>query len=200
MFYNPWIKLDVSKRNLPHWHQDKALDFVTFRLADSIPQNKLKQWRAERHEWLHTHPEPWSEKVLREYEDRFPNKFQQWLDAGHGSCCLKEPQIAQIIRDALIYFDGERYQLDGWVIMPNHVHLLLQLNEDQPLPKVLHSLKSFTAKKINKLLKKDGAFWQSESYDRIVRSEAELEHFRRYIRENPSNAGIELSSIAYSWK
>ncbi len=138
--------------------------------------------------------------MLQEYEDRFPNKFQQWLDAGHGSCCLKEPQITQIIRDALIYFDGERYQLDEWVIMPNHVHALLELKTDETLPRVLHSLKSFTAKTINKLLKKSGAFWQSESYDRIVRSEAELEHFRTYIRENPSNAGIELSSIAYSWK
>ena len=199
MFYNPWIKLDVSKRNLPHWHQNEALYFVTFRLADSIPQNKLKQWRAERQEWLQTHPEPWPDTVLQEYEDRFPNKFQQWLDAGHGSCCLRDEHFAQILRDALIYFDGGRYQLDEWVIMPNHVHALLQLKTDETLSRVLHSLKSYTAKEINRLLGKSGEFWQSESYDRIVRSEAELEHFRTYIRENPAKAGITLSNVAYSW-
>ncbi|MGB0258972.1 MAG: transposase [Coraliomargarita sp.] len=200
MFYNPWTKTEVSKRNLPHWHQNEALYFVTFRLADSIPQNKLKQWRAERHEWLHAHPEPWSDKVLEEYEERFPKKFQKWLDAGHGCCCLKEESSAQILRNALLYFNGERYKLDDWVIMPNHVHALLHLKANETLPKVLHSLKSFTAKEINKLRGKSGEFWQSESYDRIVRSEAELGHFRKYIRENPSKAGISLSSLAYSWK
>ena len=200
MFYNPWLKTDVSKRNLPHWHQDGVLYFITFRLADSIPQGKLRQWKAERNEWLQSHEEPLSRTELEEYEARFPAEFQRWLDAGYGNCCLHEERAARILRDALVYFNERRYTLDEWVIMPNHVHLLLQLKPGEHLPDVLYSLKSFTAKEINKLLNTRGRLWQSESYDRIVRSETELKHFRRYIRMNPTQAGIALSSVAYSWE
>ena len=221
------------RRNLPHLGQSSTLVFVTFRLADSLPQAKLDEFAALKEEWLKSHPEPWDESVRREWElSAFP-KIEEWLDAGHGSCLLADPVLRKVVEDALEYFNeigitedgtgdtgttgvspvGEggdfrngqdarcpsvrngqdarcpsvrngqdarcpsvprcrrgRYRLHGYVVMPNHVHVLFELFDESDIQKVLHSWKSYTAKKLNKLTGSSGKVWKEEYYDRLIRN------------------------------
>lgn len=186
---NQEAEIHKHHRRLPHWEQDGCTYFVTFRLADSVPQEKLKLWQEQKEIWLRHHPQPWSEQVASEYEERFVEGLQKWLDAGYGSCVLQDDAIRAVVADALRHFDGERYALDVFVIMPNHVHLLVQPMPGFSLPGMLHSWKSYTSKIINKQLGRSGTFWLDENFDHAVRNLSQLEHFRRYIAENPGTAG-----------
>ena len=179
-----------SRRKLPHWEQAGCTYFVTFRLGDSIPAVKLKQWKEERDNWRDCHPEPWSPREWQEYQDRFLSRIVRWSDAGWGACLLRNPGARQIVYDAFLFFEGDRYAVDQFVIMPNHVHLLVCLLDGWSLAKVLHSWKSFTAHEINKLLGRSGMVWMDERFDHIVRSAAQRDHFRRYIAANPLHARL----------
>jgi type I restriction enzyme R subunit len=119
----------VSRRNLPHWRREGAIYWVTFRLADSLPQTKLSQLRTERDAWLERNPEPWTLEQQRDHDDLFGERVQQWLDAGYGSCALARPEIREGVRACLTRFDGNRLDLHAAVIMPNHVHALLEPRE-----------------------------------------------------------------------
>ncbi|MBZ5704472.1 MAG: transposase [Acidobacteriia bacterium] len=116
--------------------------------------------------------------------------IEKYLDNGTGACHLAKPRITQIISDALKHFDGERYRLFAWCIMPNHVHVLFQLFPGVELESVLHSWKSFTAKKVNCLLGLEGTFWQREYYDHLVRNDDDFERVIRYIAENSAKGGL----------
>lgn len=196
MYYNPWQMTEVTRRNLPHWQQEGKLYFITFRLGDSIPTQKIRKWKAQREIWLQTHSEPLTEADSKEYETLFPEKLNDWLDAGMGECRLRTPANIGIVADALRFFDGTRYKLGDYVIMPNHVHLLLQPAQNESLPKILHSLKSYTSQEINNREDRKGSLWQSESYTRIVRSPEEHSHFQHYIANNPEKAGLQLPKKA----
>ncbi|MGC8561457.1 MAG: Eco57I restriction-modification methylase domain-containing protein, partial [Phycisphaerae bacterium] len=180
-----------TNRNLPHWTRDGSIYWVTFRLADSLPQEKLAAWRAEREAWSNQHPEPWSEAEWEEYSKRFGERLQSWLDAGYGSCALARPDVRQTVQDCLLRFNGERLQLHAAVIMPNHVHLLLEPLAGNELAKILKGIKGTSARRANEILGNTGAsLWMDESYDHIVRSERQYQHFVRYIAENPAKANI----------
>ncbi len=112
------------------------------------------------------------------------------MDSGHGACWLRYPEIAAMVRDALRFHDGKKYDLKAWVIMPNHAHILLVPNEGEHLDKILHSIKSYTAQKANKLLGRSGQFWQHESFDRYIRNAKHYQAVVRYIEENPVKAGF----------
>lgn len=88
------------------------------------------------------------------------------------------------------HFDGVRYGLKAWCVMPNHVHVVLETHPDHPLPGVLHSWKSYTATASNRHLGRAGQFWQTEYYDHLIRDEADLAHALRYVVENPAKAGL----------
>ncbi|MEK0182777.1 transposase, partial [Microcoleus anatoxicus] len=192
-FFDPDTSVSITARNLPHWQQDGVTYFVTFRLADSVPQEKLRQWQDEREKWLKENKQPFSKAQKAEYYQLFSEKINNWLDAGMGSCYLKEPHIAKIVADALHYFNGDRYILGEWVVMPNHVHLLVTPLGDRTLSAILHSWKSFTANQVNKVLNRQGKFWQEESFDHIVRNHEQLERIQQYIAENPQKAGIKVT-------
>jgi hypothetical protein len=180
----------IYGRHLPHWRQEGCSYFVTFRLGDSIPQDKLRQWESDREEWLQRHPEPHTAEQLAEYHERFTERFQQWLDAGQGACWLRDPGASAIVEEALRFFDGQRYVLGHYVVMPNHVHVLVRPIEGHLLKDILHSWKSVTAHKLNSALGRSGKVWQDESFDCIVRSAAQLEKYSAYIRENPVKPGL----------
>ena len=116
----------VTRRNLPHWRRDGSIYWVTFRLADSLPQTKLIQLRAERDAWLAQNPEPWSLDQQHDHEALFGERVQQWLDAGYGSCVLARSDIRGEVRECLTRFEGDRLHLHAAVIMPNHVHALIE--------------------------------------------------------------------------
>jgi carbamoylphosphate synthase large subunit/REP element-mobilizing transposase RayT len=179
-----------SERHLPHCQQAGATYFVTFRLDDSIATDVLAQWQEERTQWLKHHPQPWDWKAVREYMRRFEEEREQWLDQGYGSCLLRDPKAAQILAESLRHFDGQRYVLDAFVVMPNHVHALVKPLGDYSIAKILHSWKSFSANAINREFDHEGALWMAETFDTIVRDKSHLEACREYIAENPGKAAL----------
>ncbi len=188
IFYSPVQETIVTQGNLPHWTQQGKLHFVTFRLSDSLPRERIEQIHRERLLWEEKHPLPYSEQDWHEYHCLFSERIETWLDAGCGECLLSRPEHAGIVVDALRHFERHRYLLDHWVVMPNHVHVLVMPIEPYRLETILHSWKSFTSNAINKLRHRQGQLWQHESFDHIVRSERQLERFRKYIEENRANA------------
>ena len=177
-FFNPMQEVDLTRANLPHWEQAGKLCFVTFRLADSMPQEKLKIWEYERDVWLNAHPQPWSDDEEAEYAEKFRNKIDECLDAGYGSCILRIKECREIVENTLKYFDGERYKIYAFVVMPNHVHVLFEPLGAFKIAEILHSWKRFSSQKLNEFLGKSGALWQKESWDRYIRNQ---KHFNQTL-------------------
>jgi REP element-mobilizing transposase RayT len=203
-FFNPYDEIDIyHSHNLPHWQQKNVWYFITFRLADSLPKETMEEIRKEREKWLIKHKknnnEPYSLEELKEYYRLFSERFEKLLDDCRGSCVLRQEKIAKIVADTLLYFNNKKYILDDWVIMPNHVHILVKPIDDYTLPEITHSWKSFTANEINKLLGRRGQLWLHESYDHIVRNEKAFYAIKNYIRNNPIKANIKLPICAQSW-
>lgn len=190
-------RVGFRNRHLPHWQLDSGFYFVTWRLADSLPQTKLHAWMDEKRAWLKLHPRPWDRETQIEYRDRFPSRIEDWLDSGYGSCLLRETQCATIVSDAIRYFDGERYDVASFVVMPNHVHVLLQLRGTHQIQTVIGRLKSYTALQINRKLSREGPLWQQENWDRILRGAADLSRCFQYIKANPSKAGLSPDEFVY---
>lgn len=181
-FANPLTRYEG---NLPHWRQEGVIYFVTFRLADAIPQNKLEQWQFERENWHIAHREPYTAEELEEYHFLFSERVQEWLDSGHGSCILGRSEIRRLVEESLLHYNNQQYLLDEYIVMPNHVHVLVTPLDGFLLEKIVGAWKSFTAHRINKHCGTTGQVWQHESYDHCVRSEKQLKALREYIKNNP---------------
>jgi REP element-mobilizing transposase RayT len=183
-----------SRGYLPHIVNSQSTYFVTFRLADSLPISLLLNWQNELRQQRKS-GNPISEELFYEYD----RKIENYLDKGHGDCWLKNPDIAEIVKNALRYFDGKRYVLYAWTIMPNHVHVLFTIIPGLTVSSILHSWKSFTAKQANKLLGTSGRFWQPEYFDRLITSRRQLEFTLRYILNNPVKAGLCKEFQEWPW-
>ena len=188
--FDPYDQVHIARRRLPHWRQPGVSYFVTFRLADSVPQALLRQWQYERASWLRLHPQPWGTDEQREYEARFTNRMQEWLDAGMGACHMRRPEVRAEVEVCLLQFDGNRYDIDAFVLMPNHVHAVIKPTAGSDLSTVLQGIKGVSANRCKKLLRSKSTFWMDESYDHIVRDAKELRIFRNYIAQNPNKAGL----------
>jgi Transposase IS200 like len=194
--FDRYGEVRTARRRLPHWRQLGVSYFVTFRLADSVPQPVLRQWRHERAIWLRLHPQPWGVDEQREYETRFIGRMQEWLDAGLGACHMRRPNVRAEVEGCLLHFDGNRYDVDAFVLMPNHVHAVIKPTPGYELSTILQGIKGVSANRCNKLLKCKSAFWMDESYDHIVRDAKELAPFRNYIAGNPAKAGLKLDEYS----
>ena len=192
-FFNPYSEIRQTKNLLPHWQQQGAVYFITFRLADSVPADLRAQWQEERAAWLRFNPQPWKAETEKEYYRRFSGAIERWLDAGYGSCVLRQPKCANIVNQAIRHFDGQRLALISSVIMPNHVHALFVQNQEHRLEDLVRSWKTFTARSINQLLGQSGKLWHRSYFDRLVRDEQHLENCVRYIRCNPKKARLKTS-------
>ena len=159
--------------------------FVTWRTVDSMPRERVEQWQRERQLWLDAHPEPRNDAAQREYTEQFSRRWERWLDEGHGACHLARPEIRGMVEEVIRNRDGADYTLDAFVVMPNHVHVLVCPTPGQNLSDIVQAWKSVSSHRINDALGLSGAFWQKESYDHIVRGPEQLERLRRYIAENP---------------
>ncbi len=182
-----------DRGRLPHWESDAACYFVTFRLADSLPQSVLQGFLSERQAIVTTAAQlgrELSRDERRKLAVLFSVRIERYLHAGRGQCLLKRDDCAAIVDRALHHFDGKRYRLHAWCVMPNHVHAVMKMFPGQRLASVLHSWKSFTAHEINKALGRHGAVWAREYFDHLVRDEAELERVVRYVLNNPVKAGL----------
>jgi REP element-mobilizing transposase RayT len=189
-FYNPFEDVRITWNYLPHWQQAGATYFITYRLADAIPAPLMKRWKQEREAWMSLHPEPWTVELEDEYHRRFSSRIERWLDAGHGSCLLRDPRARRIVEESLCRFESERYHNFSWVIMPNHLHLLTTLHPDWLLEKVVFSWKRRSSGEINRLRGTAGQLWQHDYFDRMIRDGAHLENVVRYIRRNPAKANL----------
>jgi hypothetical protein len=186
-YFNPQTEIDIrTGGNLPHWEQGSVWYFVTYRLADALPRAVVEEMKEQRDRWKRTHDlNNLSREELAEYHRLFSERYENLLNAGSGSCVLSDAGLADIVSGGFRFFHGQRYFMDEYVVMPNHVHLLVKPLIGHGLAGILHSWKSFTANRINERLGCTGQFWQHESYDHIVRNEAAINAIRRYIRDNP---------------
>jgi putative transposase len=217
--FNPCTPVRIYRRHLPHWRQEGATYFVTFRLADSIPRKVLKRVQEERQSWLSNRgltddlPEnDWiaryraiPESERRAFERAEARKLFTELDACHGACHLRRSEVADIIAESLRFHDGQRLRCGDFVVMPNHVHWLVQPLLKYELEDILQSVKRFSATQINRLIVQSGSLWQKENYDHLVRDQVELLKIRKYIAENPAKAGIstvegKLFQAAWVWE
>lgn len=189
-YFDPYEEITQTENRLPHWEQSGKSYFVTFRLADAVPNLLLDRWHEDRAAWLSHHPEPWIVEIEREYHTRFSAEMERWMDAGHGACVLKDPRCAQIVGDALAYFEGTRCTQIAWVVMPNHVHVLFTLHEPFELKRLIGSWKQFSAREINLLLGQAGELWQRDYFDRLIRDEVHFWNCIRYIRRNAAKARL----------
>lgn len=202
----------IYRRNLPHWRQEGATYFITFRLADSLPKPLLEQWDDEKRCWLAARGldyQPKSADWHRKFETQlsseqklafrqeFNRKLNHELDRGLGACIFREDPCLRILRDTLLERDGDDYHLGDFIIMPNHVHLFINLASGTELDKPTQRIKGGSAFRSNQALGRSGKLWQRESYDHLVRDIVELQAFRKYVRENPLKARIRLGDGAY---
>jgi len=167
-----------SRGYLPHFDSGETVQFVTFRLADSLPR-AIAETLVRRTD------------SLAETDSR--------LDRGHGACWLKDPAIATLVQDAILHFDGQRYRLLAWCIMPNHVHVLLEPTSGNSLGTILRTWKSFSARHANRVLGRDGPFWHRDYFDRYIRDDGHLERTIYYVENNPVKAGLTAVSSAWPW-
>jgi Rad3-related DNA helicase/REP element-mobilizing transposase RayT len=184
---------------LPHWTRSDTVYAITFRLADSLPQSVLKDFIAQRQEIIaraRNQDRPLNDADVNELHRLHSEKIETYLDSGAGRCWMRDDRVAKIIADALSHFDGQRYRLIGWCIMPNHVHAVVQPAPDQKLPDIIRSWKTFTAREANKLLDRNGEFWQPEYYDHLIRDEDDLRHAVEYAWDNPDKAGL----VDWKWR
>jgi len=183
-FYDPLGATTTWRNRLPHWQQAGATYFVTFRLADSIPQEELRQLQKDRNIWLRFNPKPWTARQEAEYSRRFGARIEHWLDKLHGSCALRLAPSRRILVEALMRFNGDRYQQHSWVVMPNHVHVLFSLEKQGTLETILQNWKGSSARAINYCCGTRGNFWQKDYFDRLIRTEEHFWRCVRYIRQN----------------
>jgi len=172
-----------SRGYLPHFDSSAAVQHIVFRLHDSVPAEVLARWKEELNWTERTAPTDPAAVELRK-------RIERYEDQGHGSCLLARPEFAEVVQRALLHFDGARYRLLEWCIMPNHVHVLLETLPGFTLSSIVHSWKSFTANEINKIRSESGAVWAREFYDRFIRNDKHFEAVTKYIRENPVKAGL----------
>ena len=193
--YNP-----EYKRNLPHIQPPGATLFVTFRLAGSIPKavfERLKADAEERERQIRqTAVSSQLPRFLYEEHKRQFARYDKVLDqAKHGPQWLRQPEIATIVVNGLHFLDGDVYDLDSFSVMSNHAHVVFRPLEKEngsyhALQKIMHSLKRHTARQANKILGRQGSFWQHESYDHVVRNRGEWERIVAYVLNNPVKAGL----------
>lgn len=195
--FDPDQDTSITYGQLPHWYQPGITYFVTFRTADSVPAAVMDDWQSRRRAWLRERGFPESAlannlplAVRCEYHRTFSAEFLGYLDRGYGKCLLKRPDLAKVVLDALLFFDGDRYDVADAVVMPNHVHVLVGLRGETDVRAQCRSWKHYTAVRINRLLGRTGEFWQVESFDHAVRNLTAFDGFRKYIAANPEVAGL----------
>ena len=181
-----------SRGYLPHLDQPGTVQLITFRLADAVPADVVTAWRAELKLCG-------SEDADDPRTAQLRKRIERYADQGHGACWLRDARVAEVVQNALLHFDGERYRVLAWVVMPNHVHVLIETLAGFALSRVVQSWKSFTAKEANRLLKRRGPFWMVDYFDRYVRDEAHLSAARSYIEQNPVDAGLVDDAEDWRW-
>ena len=182
-----------SRGYLPHCDAPQLIQFITFRLADSLPQTKLKELKEELGHLPEKH---------REIERR--KRIEEWLDSGMGCCALANSEVAAYVQRSFLHFHGVRYHLHAWCIMPNHVHVLVEPLVD--LASIVQGWKSFTARwvlgkneQLGLKIPASDQLWMREYWDRYIRDAGHYHRAVEYIHHNPVKAGLCDAAEAWPW-
>lgn len=181
-----------SRGYLPHFDVPSQLQSITFRLADSLPREKLRQLERE----LSERPEDERDVARR-------RTIEAWLDAGMGCCALRHPALAGLMQETLLKFDGERYRLLAWCVMPNHVHVLIEQHDH--LSRIVQSWKSYTGRWALAHNAELGLgvpgdrLWMRDYWDRYIRNQRHYDAVVAYIHDNPVKAGLCLRPEGWRW-
>jgi REP element-mobilizing transposase RayT len=181
-----------SRGYIPHFDQPQLLQLITIRLHDAVPEGVIANWKEEL---------TWTKKVSARdpRQVALRKRIEKYEDAGYGACWLLDERVAELIEHTLLHQDGKKYHVIAWCIMPNHMHVIVQLQKTHPLPEILHSWKSYTAHEANKLLNRSGAFWFREYHDRFIRDDDHLVAAVEYVENNPVKAGLVARREAWKW-
>jgi putative transposase len=181
-----------SRGYLPHFDHPELIQFITMRLWDAVPDRLIRDWKIEL---------AWSADLPSKDKRRIAlqNRIERYADAGHGSCYLGDDWIAGIVESALLHFDGRRYRVLGWCILPNHVHIVIEIFERFPMEDVLQTFKSYTAHASNRTLQRSGPFWFREYYDRYIRDADHFDAVCSYVESNPVKAGLVSHNELWRW-
>lgn len=202
LLLQPHLRTGYHTRGyLPHLKVEGGTYWVTLRLHDSLPQEVLLKLEEERKAWekQQTSKKIGAKELAVQWKRLYSKRMQVYLDAGMGACWLERNDIGGLVANALRFFEGKRYDLHAWVIMPNHGHVLVTPREKWTLSSILHSWKSYTATEANRILGRVGEpFWQQESYDHLVRDDKEFYLICEYTINNPVTAG--LCASPEDWK
>ena len=189
--------------------------YVTFRTADSLPASVIKGWKLELHDLLERNEiyfsagslDSWLSNprsglnapasVVQQMSILRRHLYQRSLDGCHGACLLREPHLSGIVADAIKFFDGKCYDLDRFVVMPNHVHVLVQMRGDFDLKNLTQSWMRYTAREINTNTGREGPFWQPETFDHLVRNEEQFHYLQKYILDNPTKSKLKKGEYHY---
>jgi len=168
---------------VPHFDAPGVTQFVTFQLHDSFPVTRRAEFEA----------------IMKEADDSAKRKqLEAWLDRGHGECWLRQREVAEVVEKVLLEADGRDYQMQAWVVMPNHVHLVVDV-WGVPLVKLFNGWKGKSSRLANVFLNRSGKFWQEDYYDTLVRDEAHLKKAIRYTEQNPVKAFLAKAAREWSW-
>lgn len=206
---HPDKPVTVYHRHLPHWRQDGATYFVTFRLNDSLPEAKLHELRTLREEWERREPLPRTKEWWEGFSRANAERAEAWLDEGHGECLLKDSKFAQFLVNSFHYFDlprkgsctdanTPRYELGAYVVMPNHAHVIVRPidAEQYPLENIIGGWKQNCSQNIHRVRGTRGTLWQDEAFDRIIRDAEHLWRAIQYIGSNPERARLSATMYA----
>ena len=213
-------EIAISHRKLPHWFQVNAAVFVTFRTADSLPRDVVLRMQQDLQEWLEVKKLPkeltallfdsrrstrahvleqLSDRDRREFRRQSDTLFHRALDECHGACPLKRPELARIAADAILHGNGTKFDLDSFVVMPNHVHAIVQFRTGFDFSIIGQSWMRYSARMINQLLGASGAFWQPEPFDHLIRSAEQFVYLQNYIASNPRKSKLSIDEFLF-WK
>jgi putative transposase len=181
-----------SRGYIPHFDEPGCVQVITIRLHDAVPESLIELWKTELN---------WIEKISASDPRQIAlwKKIDKYEDTGYGACWLRDDRIAAMVQSALLYFDGERYRILAWCIMPNHIHVIVEIFKNHRMEDILHSWKSYTAHEANKILHHTGQFWFREYFDREIRNAEHLENAVGYVENNPVKAGIAKTKEEWKW-
>ncbi len=189
LFFDKNKPLRQSRKNLPHWDQDSKLQMITFHLADSLPKKVLEEIKKRRKELAQNKFNTEETKIRRYHLNNYVDKM---ADAGYGECIFRNKEICDIMENSILYFDEVRYNIHAYVIMPNHVHILLEIYEGESVEKIYDSIKRHVTTNINKYLGTKKKRLPKEPYDRLVRNEEHYLAAITYIYKNMESGGTRM--------
>jgi len=168
---------------LPHFDAPGVTQLLTINLVDAFPVTRHAEW----------------EPILR-LADKSARRRQleAWLDRGHGECWLGKPKVAELVESTLLADHRRIYELRAWVIMPNHIHLVVDVWRT-PLSVLVKQWKGATSRQANGALGRSGQFWQEDYWDTLIRDADQLGKAVRYVENNPTEAKMVRDPKAWKW-